>query len=262
MQNKNICKFISDFHYNNLSTICFIKESDVEVMTKKTKLNSQRIILVIQGKGIFELDEREIPFQPGSLVFGFDDESFITKCSEPCEYMYISFEGSRANELFHRFNINKNCRNFDGFEGLIPLWLESLSGASEQTIDLAAESILLYTFSRLSSNINQQNSIITKVLTISEEQFANSELSITKIAKELDYNPKYLSHHFKEKMGITYSEYLKTLRIKYAVSLFEHGIDSVKNVALLSGFADPLYFSTVFKKVIGVSPKDYKNGLL
>ena len=45
--------------------------------------------------------------------------------------------------------------------------------------------------------------------------------------------------------------------IKYAVSLFDHGIDSVKNVALLSGFQDPLYFSSVFKNVIGVSPTQY-----
>ena len=96
---------------------------------------------------------------------------------------------------------------------------------------------------------------------MSEEQFVNSELSITKIAEKLGYNSKYLSHHFKEKMGVTYSEYLRSLRIKYAVSLFEHGIDSVKNVALLSGFADPLYFSNVFKKCIGVSPTDYKNKL-
>ena len=48
------------------------------------------------------------------------------------------------------------------------------------------------------------------------------------------------------------------MRIKYAVSLLEHGIDSVKNVAFLSGFSDPLYFSNVFKKVVGVSPKEYK----
>jgi AraC-like DNA-binding protein len=58
-------------------------------------------------------------------------------------------------------------------------------------------------------------------------------------------------------MGIGYAEYLRNLRIKYAVSLFDHGIDSVKNVALLSGFSDPLYFSTVFKTVVGLSPKEY-----
>ena len=47
-------------------------------------------------------------------------------------------------------------------------------------------------------------------------------------------------------------------RVKFAVSLFDHGIDSVKNVAALSGFSDPLYFSSVFKKSIGCSPSDYR----
>ena len=63
-------------------------------------------------------------------------------------------------------------------------------------------------------------------------------------------------------MGVSLKEYLRTLRIKYAVSLFDHGMDSVKNVALLSGFNDPLYFSTVFKKTVGVSPTDYAHSLI
>ena len=58
-------------------------------------------------------------------------------------------------------------------------------------------------------------------------------------------------------MNISYSEYLRSVRLKYAVTLFDHGIDSVKNVALLSGFSDPLYFSKVFKDTIGVSPTVY-----
>ena len=51
------------------------------------------------------------------------------------------------------------------------------------------------------------------------------------------------------------------MRLKFAVSLFDNGIDSVKNVALLSGFSDPLYFSTTFKKIMGKTPKEYKLNL-
>jgi AraC-like DNA-binding protein len=50
---------------------------------------------------------------------------------------------------------------------------------------------------------------------------------------------------------------LRALRIKYAVSLFDRGLDAVKNVAVLSGFSDPLYFSNVFKRTVGMSPKEY-----
>ena len=54
--------------------------------------------------------------------------------------------------------------------------------------------------------------------------------------------------------------YLRTLRIKHAVTLMDFGVQSVKNVALLSGFSDPLYFSTVFKKQMGITPKEYAQG--
>ena len=56
-----------------------------------------------------------------------------------------------------------------------------------------------------------------------------------------------------------FNEYLKNIRIKHATFLFAHGINSVKNVAHLSGFSDPFYFSSVFKKEMGVSPKEYKD---
>jgi YesN/AraC family two-component response regulator len=45
--------------------------------------------------------------------------------------------------------------------------------------------------------------------------------------------------------------------MKYATMLFDRGLDSVKNVAQLSGYSDPFYFSNVFKKSVGVSPKEY-----
>ena len=60
-----------------------------------------------------------------------------------------------------------------------------------------------------------------------------------------------------QEMGVSYSEYLRSVRLKSAVTLLDHGIDSVKNVALLSGFSDPLYFSKVFKDSIGISPSGY-----
>jgi two-component system response regulator YesN len=164
--------------------------------------------------------------------------------------------------LLSRFAINQSNRIFDGYEGLIPLWEESLSSASDKTVDLAAESILLYTFSRLSVHSSERDGIVRKIVEMSEENFRDQDLSISEIAKTLAYNPKYASHIFKKKMGVSFSEYLRSVRIKFAVSLFDHGLDSVKNVALLSGFYDPLYFSTVFKSVVGLSPKDYAKKVL
>lgn len=259
MRPRNICKFTSSSYSQNILISCFVLETDNQVMKTKCNLSKYRMLLVIEGEGNITIDMQTLPLNKGTLLFGFKDEEIFITSNKKCKYMYIDFDGLRAEELLKRFNINKNNRCFFGFDGIIPFWEESLSRALENTIDLAAESVVIYSFSRLIVDTSQHNNVINKILQFTDEQFNNNDLSVSVIADELGYNSKYISHLFKEKMGISYSEYLRCFRVKYATSLFDNGIDSVKNVALLSGFSDPLYFSTVFKKIMGVSPKEYLN---
>ena len=127
----------------------------------------------------------------------------------------------------------------------------------QKNIDIAGESVLFYVLSRLSTKNPGHNDAIQSIVEFTEKHFCDPELSVSVIADELGYNPKYLSHLFKQKTNMNYSEYLRSIRFKYAISLFELGISSVKNVALLSDFSDPLYFSNAFKKAIGISPKEF-----
>ena len=134
---------------------------------------------------------------------------------------------------------------------------ESLLRASKDTVDLAAESMLLFSFSRLRAVGRSQDPLIGRILTRIDERFADTGLTLAALAQELGYSPKYISSVIKQRTGAGFSEYLQKRRISYAVTLFDHGLDSVKNVAFLSGYADPLYFSTVFKKHTGLSPREY-----
>jgi len=257
MRTRNICKFTPAIAQDTLETQNFILESDFETMQQETPLLQHRAFLIRQGSAKFLFDGTAFSVSAGCLIFGFCDEVFVV--TEPdCEYMYISFSGSRADQLLHRFSIHKHNRIFTGFDGLIPFWQDSLTRAAEDSIDLAAESMLLYAFSRFSGSSDKQNDLIKQMVEITEQDFPNPELSVSTIAEELSYNAKYLSHLFKEKIGVGYTEYLRNIRLKYAVSLLNHGIESVKNIAFLSGFSDPLYFSNVFKKAFGMSPKDYR----
>ena len=255
--NRNICKFPQASLHSQLSISCFVMETDAKIMQCSLTLKSNRMILVIRGEGILYFNDHPHPFSSGDLLFGFEGECVRGSDCNDVAYLYVDFGGGRATDLFYRFQIHKGNRIFKGYDGLIPLWRDSLSRAQENTVDLAAESTLLYSFSRLSSPATEHSTLVDKVLRLTEESFTDSELSIGKIAKELSYNPKYLSHAFKQTMSVSYSEYLRDLRIKYAISLFNEGLDSIKNVSLLSGFSDALYFSNVFKKSVGRSPRDY-----
>ncbi len=254
---KNICKFPQSSLHASLSVSCFVMETSVQTMREPVLLKHHRMILVMQGQGTFQFDSHTAPFSAGNLFFAFQNETFSVGEAIDVMYLYIDFDGGRAEDLLHRFGIQSNHRSYKGYEGLLPFWRDSLSRAQEDTIDLAAESTLLYTFSRFRPQTDEYDKLIDKILKITDEDFRNPELSVSGIAHALSYNPKYLSHTFKKKMKVSYSEYLRDIRIEYAISLFNEGLDSVKNVALLSGFADPLYFSNIFKKTVGISPREY-----
>ncbi len=262
MKSKNICKFVPADITGQLTPKQFILETDPEVMRTTEPKPVHRMTLITRQSGKLNLNNHSYHCSVGDIIMLFENETYFFQGEVGFQYMYIDFKGLRSNELFQRFGINESNRIFSGFDGLIPLWMESLSRASKENIDLVSESILLYTFSKLNSEYTKSDGCINKIMEITEQDFSDPQLSIGSIAEQLGYNAKYLSHIFKKKTGIKYTEYLQNFRIKYAISLFENGIDSVKNVALLSGYTDPLYFSTVFKNKTGNSPKTYIKNLI
>jgi AraC-like DNA-binding protein len=115
---------------------------------------------------------------------------------------------------------------------------------------------ILYSLAELSPRKKEENDVIARVARITGESFSDPALSLSTVAAEIGYHDKYISALFKRQKGITYTQYLRELRIRHAVFLIEQGVVSVKNIAILSGFGDALYFSKVFKEAKGISPKE------
>ena len=79
------------------------------------------------------------------------------------------------------------------------------------------------------------------------------------IADHFNFTPAYLSKIFRNYKNITPADYITTLRIEKSKQLLSNSSDlSVKEVALYVGYEDSLYFSKVFKKFTGVSPKNFQ----
>jgi AraC-like DNA-binding protein/KaiC/GvpD/RAD55 family RecA-like ATPase len=87
----------------------------------------------------------------------------------------------------------------------------------------------------------------------------NKDLSLSDIAKAVNLSPSHFNRLFKENTGYSCINYLTNLRIKKAEQLLKNVKYNVSEVAYKVGYTDPLYFSRIFKKYIGVSPIDYKN---
>ena len=71
------------------------------------------------------------------------------------------------------------------------------------------------------------------------------------------YTEKHVSHLLKKETGTGFSQHVSALRLAYARLLILSGENSVSAVALASGYRDALYFSKVFKKQYGCTPKEF-----
>ncbi|MBQ4526970.1 MAG: helix-turn-helix transcriptional regulator [Clostridia bacterium] len=254
----NICKFVPDSFGHQLKTSDFVYEFDSENLNKRKNVKKNMLCIVSGGSGTLCTDYGKNELRSGSIFFCFENVPYRVEDLDNMEVMYITFSGSRCAELFSRFAISPVSPVFEGNEGLLSFWKNAIGKANEKNIDLLSESVLLYTFSHMSAFTEPgEKQVIGEVLRFVDENFTDATLSLEAVAKELGYSSKYISRAFKESVNITFSEYLRNSRIQHAISLMEHGIISVKNAALLSGYRDPLYFSNVFKKCVGISPGEY-----
>ena len=71
-------------------------------------------------------------------------------------------------------------------------------------------------------------------------------------------SPSHLSFIFKKEVGTTFINYLTDLRIKKAKQLLSSTDLMVYEVSTNVGYENYAYFSTVFKKSVGLSPKEYR----
>ena len=260
MDKFNVCKFPTTSSSNSIEIKSFVLEKNKTVIEQDKKLNSNFLFLVTIGQGKFVFNNKQkIDAKYGDLIFAFENDSLHCENVQNLEYSYVAFRGPRANELFDRFRISDLNRKFSEFDYLIPFWKDCLFFSAQNNADLVAESLILYTFSKLVAKKTDQQPLVEEMTKLANLNFSNPEFSLKTLADNLNYNEKYLSHLFKQNVKTGFVDYLRSLRIKNAIFLLDTGLDSIKNVAILSGFSDPLYFSSVFKKEIGLSPKQYIN---
>ena len=258
MKNYNICKFVTAPNEKQIFITNFVLESLPECLRNIYHEQNYSVRLVLNGKGKLQCGNRYANLKVGTLFFTSPGYSYEVDADEEFKCMYITFYGARAQELLQRFRISPENCIFEGNEGLIAFWQNCLGKANENNLDLISESVLLYTFAQMSAPVvSGKQRLIDDLLRYIEENFKRVELNLTVVAEELGYNPKYISRVFRKEIGTSFTEYVKNMRIQYAVFLIQNGITTVKNLTLLSGFADPYYFSNVFKKVVGVSPSKY-----
>lgn len=105
----------------------------------------------------------------------------------------------------------------------------------------------------------EPDGIITKAQGYMRQNFQKN-LTLEEVAQTVGISPYYFSKQFKEEAGMNFTEYLTGLRIEKAKELLLERELSIKQVCMDSGYADPNYFSRIFKKWTGLTPTEFRDG--
>ena len=87
----------------------------------------------------------------------------------------------------------------------------------------------------------------------------HEKISVKDLASVTGLHENYLSHLFKQEMGITVLQYVQDKKLEQAEYMLKHTNESVSEIANQLSFSSQSYFIQVFKKKNGVTPKEYRN---
>ncbi|ETT61993.1 MULTISPECIES: helix-turn-helix domain-containing protein [Paenibacillus] len=86
-----------------------------------------------------------------------------------------------------------------------------------------------------------------------------TDISLEKLAQDLYINPYYLCHLFKKTIGLTITDFLIQTRIHHAKRLLTNTSMPITEISEAVGFNSFSYFGRAFKKIVGTTPRTYRN---
>lgn len=123
---------------------------------------------------------------------------------------------------------------------------------------LADEMITEYCRLVLKNKVSGYSRTVSDAVNYINASLSNQDLSLTLTADALSVSKTYLSARFSEETGMTITDYITKRRIENAQELLENTTLPVQDIASLCGYDDAAYFTRSFKKMTGISPRDYR----
>lgn len=258
-ENKDISLEINCAGYQLFNDIDFVKRRPAG------RLDYQ-IIYLTKGKGLFLVNDSYIEADAGSLiVYKPGEVQCYRYLGKDCPEIYwVHFTGrdcekflNERNVIQHFYEIGSSPEICLTFKNIIFELQLKKENYSEVTVHLFK--VLLFMIERsikVQKDVMHHTRKIDKLILYLNDAYSKN-ISIKEMAEFCNMSESRFQHLFKEQQGISAKQYILRLRIERAKAMMLSGNITIGMAAKQVGFNDPLYFSRMFKKLEGLTPKEF-----
>jgi AraC-like DNA-binding protein len=238
-------------------------------------INHGRCTMTVQDSGPFVLERGDLILIDASVVHGM-----LVPAGEPCRVLNVEFSFGPADQSCFDFSgavdhspaleamlaTPRSHMRISNPDTLYPLIHELVyeMDARQPETPLSVQLILwrlLATLARLlqaQQEASLPGSDLVRQALLYMQAYYDRPIHIADVADDLHINEEYFHRIFKRNMGVTPGQYLTQLRMDKARMLLARTDIQIGQLSQYVGIQSRQYFSTLFRKINGVSPQEYR----
>jgi AraC-like DNA-binding protein len=215
------------------------------------------------GTTIYYFNNKEISLNKNSILYLPKNVGYSAKIKKSGECIAVGFN------TLGNFSIKNKAYMPNNYEVFLDLFLQMDKEwfYKKNVYDLRCKSLLYNILALLIQYIMSSYTPNTKIdkikdaVTFIEKHYTDNNLDIKSAASIVNISYSYFRRLFSEIYFMPPKKYLNMLRIKRAKDLISSHFYTIGEIAEMTGFSNIYYFSKVFKKETGKSPKEYEKNL-
>lgn len=277
--------FVNAAYLNN-STIAVVDESKPLIVTscgnykvkKRAEFRTSRpkgrkdyqLLYIAAGQGHFFINGQERVVSAGNIIVYLpgQPQEYVYYKDDKTDVFWVHFTGSDVEKIIDYYNIRLSeniiyigtSPDYQWLFGQIIQEMQLCRPRFEELISLLLRNIFIL-ISRNLIKANRADNSLENEVELAMHYFREnyrSEINVEDYALSRGMSASNFYRVFKQISGSTPLQYILKLRLSNAQNLLENSNLSIAEIASAVGYENPLYFSRLFNKHIGVSPSEYR----
>lgn len=234
-------------------------------------MDNYQLVYITQGRGwYYESPDKRVALNSGSMLIipPYTWHSYCPDKKTGWQEYWIGIRGPHIDsryengffcrrKIIHEIGLHEQVIGY--YKEAIEIALSEKSGY-QQVLAAIANSILAYTLyydHRVTQSRSVTDDKMDRARSMMREKFL-SDITPVQVAEAINMSYSWFRKTFKKYTNMSPAHYITFLKLQKAKSLLFNSSMSVKEIAFSLNYEDAAYFSSIFKKYIGLSPSEYR----